>query len=155
MPSKYLFLSNADQSNSGGVVTWNNLPTLSESTRECYVSISNMELEFIESLPASPDQILIKANLPYMNYFSSNNDLPVLQYLITDNFAGYKPNLQTTLELLTNDNLKRFQIQIVNGNGNLITEKAIKSINLTLKLDYIDQQAMTQQYLSQKPMTLS
>lgn len=151
MPSKYLFLNTAQQSNSGGVVTWNNLPTLSESTRECYVSILDMDVVF--SATISKDELLIKTKLPNRNYLSSNNDSPVIRYLSTADGKVFNPALEASVELLSNDNVKSFQLQLVHSSGIAVTD-AIESINVTLKFDYVDQQAMTQQYLSQKPMTL-
>lgn len=151
MPSKYLFLNTAQQSNSGGVVTWNNLPTMSESTRECYVSILDMDVVF--SATINKDELLIKTKLPSRNYLSSNNDSPVMRYLSTADGKVFNPPLEASVELLSNDNVKSFQLQIVHSSGVAVTD-AIESINVTLKFDYVDQQAITQQYLSQKPMTL-
>lgn len=152
MPSKYLFLNTEQQSNSGGVVTWNNLPTLSESTRECYVSILDMDVVFNSTI--SKDELLIKTNLPNSNYLSSNNDSPVLRYLTTADGQVFNPALEASVELLSNDNVKSFQLELVHSNGVAVTD-TIVSINVTLKFDYVDQQAMTQQYLSQKPMMLN
>ena len=152
MPSKYLFLSNLQvASKTGGSVIWNNLPVLSEATRECYVSILDMDVVF--SATITGDEINVKCQLPSLNFFSSNNDLPNLRYLFSNDKKVFTTNLEASVELLTNDNVKRFEVQLYNSAGVLITN-AIESINVTLKFDYVDQQEMTQQYLSQKPRTL-
>lgn len=152
MPSKYLFLSNLQvASKTGGSVIWNNLPVLSEATRECYVSILDMDVVFSSAITG--DEINVKCQLPSLNFFSSNNDLPNLRYLFSNDKKVFTTNLDASVELLTNDNVKRFEVQLYNSAGVLITN-AIESINVTLKFDYVDQQAITQQYLSQKPMTL-
>ena len=44
MPSKYLFLSNNQRQASPNNAVWNNLPNLSQSSRECYITIVNLKL---------------------------------------------------------------------------------------------------------------
>lgn len=156
MPSKYLFLNSTDSNFSSTTITWNNIPTLSESTRECYVSILDMDVLYDDAnVPTTSKQIFVRMNLPSLNYYSTTNTEPVMRYLSTST-SGYRfiPNLQESVELLTNDNLKKIEVQLFDNAGLVIPTTNLESINLTLKIDYIDQQAMTQQYLSQKPMTL-
>jgi hypothetical protein len=156
MPSKYLFLSSTDSDFASTTITWNNIPTLSESTRECYVSILDMDVLFDDGQAAPNDskQIFVRLNLPSLNYFSTTNTEPVMRYLSTNQGFKYIPNLQESVELLTNDNLKKIEVQLFDSAGLVIPTSFLESINLTLKIDYVDQQAMTQQYLSQKPRTL-
>ena len=67
MPSKYLFLENTNRNLS----VWNNLPTLSQSSRECYISVSSAKLIF-EDVPLFY-AVKLKIDLPVMNYASSSN----------------------------------------------------------------------------------
>lgn len=151
MPNQYLFLNTAQQTNADGVVTWNNLPTLGASTRECYVSILDMDVVFSSAI--SKDELLIKTNLPSRNYYSSNNDGPVLRYLTTADGKVFNPALETSVHLLSNDNVKSFQIELFHSNGVAVTD-AIESINLTLQFDYVDQKAMVNNYVEELPMHL-
>lgn len=154
MPSKYLFLSNANiASISEGKVLWNNLPTLSESTRECYVSIYDMSVQVVTASNESP--ILVKINLPSINYFSSDNRSPTMISLpftsVGETFGSNSGS--PSIELLTNDNLKSIEVELVDLD-NVPLSLTILSINLTLKIDYVDQKAIAQDYLSQIPMRL-
>lgn len=151
MPSQYLFLNTAQQTNADGVVTWNNLPTLGASTRECYISILDMDVVFTATI--SKDELLIKTKLPSRNYLSSNNDSPVMRYLTTADGKVFNPSLEASVELLSNDNVKSFQLQLLHSDGVAVTD-AIESINLTLKFDYVDQKAMVNNYIEELPMHL-
>lgn len=154
MPSKYLFLSNANVASiSGGKVVWNNLPTLSESTRECYVSIYDMSVQVSTTTDKSP--IFVKLNLPSINYFSSDNRSPTMRTLpFTNNDDVFASNSGSpSIELLTNDNLKSIEVELVDIE-NEPTNLDVLSVNLTLKIDYVDQKAIAQDYLSQIPMRL-
>lgn len=152
MPSTYLQLSNLQKSVSGNTIVWNNLPTLSSSTRECYISILDMDIVFNAAI--GKDEVLVKINLPTNNYFSSNNDAPVMRYLVTADKKVFAPNLQASLEVLSNDNLKRVEVQLFDSSG-AILQDALDSINITLKMDYIDQKAMTQTYMEELPQHLT
>lgn len=153
MPSKYLFLNSQVATISGGKVVWNNLPTLSESTRECYVSIYDMSVLVGTATITSP--IFVKLNLPSINYFSSDNRSPTMRTLpFTNNDNVFASNSGSpSIELLTNDNLKSIEVELVDLDNDPIV-LAVLSVNLTLKIDYIDQKAITQDYLSQIPMRL-
>lgn len=152
MPSTYLQLSNLQKSVVNNTITWNNLPTLSSSTRECYISILDMDIKF--NAATGKDEVLVKINLPTNNYFSSNNDAPVMRYLITADKKVFAPNLQGSLEVLSNDNLKRVEVQLFDSSGSIITD-ALDSINITLKMDYVDQKAVTDTYLEELPRNLT
>lgn len=151
MPSTYLHLSNLQKSVANNTITWNNLPTLSSSTRECYISILDMDIVFNAAI--GKDEVLVKINLPTNNYFSSNNDAPVMRYLITSDKKVFAPNLQGSLEVLSNDNLKRVEVQLFDSSGAIITD-ALTSINITLEMDYVDQKAVTETYLEEIPKHL-
>jgi len=75
MPSKYLFLENAQRNLS----VWDNLPTLSQSSRECYISVSSVKLIFDDITLFYA--VRLKIDLPVMNYASSSNSIPVIAML--------------------------------------------------------------------------
>ena len=75
MPSKYLFLENTNRNLS----VWDNLPTLSQSSRECYISVSSAKLIF-EDVPLFY-AVKLKIDLPVINYASSSNSIPVIAML--------------------------------------------------------------------------
>ena len=151
MVMKYLFLNNAQKTVSGSVITWNNLPTLSQSSRECYIKILDMDVIFSASI--NKDELLVKTKLPSRNYLSSNNDSPVMRYLSSADGKLFNPPLEASVNLLSNDNVKSFQLQLVHSDGTAVTD-TIESINLTLQFDYVDQDAMTAAYISEMPKML-
>jgi len=109
MPSKYLFLENAQRNLS----VWDNLPTLSQSSRQCYISVASAKLVFSD-IPLFY-AMRVKIDLPVMNYTSSSNSIPVIALLSqgTNNItsSGTTENIVFELihadqiQLLSNDNL--------------------------------------------------
>jgi len=75
MPSKYLFLENTNRNLS----VWDNLPTLSQSSRQCYISVASVKLIF-DDFPLFYS-VRLKIDLPVMNYASSSNSIPVIAML--------------------------------------------------------------------------
>lgn len=149
MPSTYLQLSNLQKSVSGDTIVWNNLPTLGASTRECYIRVEQMDVIFGVAL--THEEILVKANLPTSNYYSSNNDLPVVRYLSSADNKLFAPLLEGSIKLLSNDNLKRLEFQLFSSDGTIIDLTNLTSINVTLEMMYVDQKAMTETYLEEIP----
>ena len=152
MPSKYLFLNSEQLSNVDGVATWNNLPVLSESRRECYINVVHACAVFTEAL--SHSEALLKINLPSLNYFSSSNNAPVMEYLHSDDNLTFEPVYESPIKLLTNDALKKVEIQLTNNSAEAIDIDNLESLSIILKIDYVDQAAMANQYLSQIPSLL-
>lgn len=152
MPSKYLFLSDAQRDKTQTNAVWNNLPTLSQSTRECYLSLAEFKVEF-EALE-NVDGIFIKANIPSQNYFSSDNGDPVLGLLDEPATKDYILNKDNHISILTNDNLKSFKITLTNLENSVINISSVDKVNLVLKLDYVDQEAMVNKFLSEEPKRL-
>jgi len=152
MPSKYLFLNSEQGIKVDGVAIWNNLPVLSESRRECYINVAHACAVF--STAQSHSQILLKFNLPSLNYFSSSNDAPVMEYLQSDDNVVYEAVYESPIELLTNDALKKIEIQLMDNSGDVIDIDELQSLSVVLKIDYVDQDAMANQYLSQMPSLL-
>jgi len=152
MPSKYLFLNSEQGIKVDGVATWNDLPVLSESRRECYINVAHSCAVFTTAL--SHSEVLLKINLPSVNYFSSSNDSPVMEYLQSDDNVVYEAVYESPIELLTNDALKKIEIQLMDNSGDVIDIDELQSLSVVLKIDYIDQGATTNQYISQIPKHL-
>ena len=158
MPSKYLFLENANRNLS----VWSNLPTLSQSSRECYISTSSVKLIFDE-VPLFY-AVKLKIDLPVMNYVSSSNSMPVIAMLSqgTNNITSSGTTENKVFELIhadqiqlfSNDNLKRAKFVLEDEYGTEIVLDANDKLDIMLKIDYIDQGAITNQYISEQPMRL-
>ena len=158
MPSKYLFLENANRNLS----VWNNLPTLSQSSRECYISTSSVKLIFDE-VPLFY-AVKLKIDLPVINYVSSSNSMPVIAMLSqgTNNITSSGTTENKVFELIhadqiqlfSNDNLKRAKFVLEDEYGTEIVLDANDKLDIVLKLDYIDQAAIANQYISEIPMRL-
>jgi len=152
MPSKYLFLNSEQLTNVDGVATWNNLPVLSESRRECYINVAHACAVF--STARSHSEALLKINLPSLNYFSSSNNAPVMEYLQSDDNLVFEPVYESPIKLLTNDALKKIEIQLIDNGADVIDIDDLESLSVVLKIDYVDQDAMANEYLSQMPSLL-
>ena len=158
MPSKYLFLENTNRNLS----VWDNLPTLSQSSRECYVSVSSAKLIF-EDVPLFY-AVKLKIDLPVINYASSSNSIPVIAMLSqgTNNITSSGTTENKVFELIhadqiqlfSNDNLKRAKFVLEDEYGTEIVLDANDKLDIMLKIDYIDQGAVTNQYISEQPMRL-
>jgi len=158
MPSKYLFLENTNRNLS----VWDNLPTLSQSSRECYVSVSSAKLIF-EDVPLFY-AVKLKIDLPVINYASSSNSIPVIAMLSqgTNNITSSGATENKVFELIhadqiqlfSNDNLKRAKFVLEDEYGTEIVLDANDKLDIMLKIDYVDQLAVTNQYISEQPMRL-
>ena len=152
MPSKYLFLNSEQGIKVNSSVIWNDLPVISESRRECYINVAHACAVFSEAQFHS--EALLKINLPSQNYYSSSNDAPVMEYLQSDDNLQYKAAYESPIKLLTNDALKKIEIQLIDNNGNQIDLLYLASLSVVLKIDYVDQQAVTNQYIGEMPKRL-
>jgi hypothetical protein len=158
MPSKYLFLENTNRNLS----VWDNLPTLSQSSRQCYISVASVKLVFSD-IPLFY-AMRLKIDLPVMNYASSSNSIPVIAMLSqgTNNITsgGTTDNIVFELihaeqiHLFSNDNLKRVKFVLEDEDGTEIVLDADDRFDIMLKIDYVDQQAVTNQYISEVPKHL-
>ena len=158
MPSKYLFLENTNRNLS----VWNNLPTLSQSSRECYISVSSVKLIF-DDVPLFY-AVKLKIDLPVINYASSSNSIPVIAMLSqgTNNITSSGTTENKVFELIhadqiqlfSNDNLKRAKFVLEDEDGAEIVLDSDDKLDIMLKLDYIDQAAVTNNYISQIPKHL-
>jgi len=158
MPSKYLFLENAQRNLS----VWDNLPTLSQSSRQCYISVASVKLIF-DDFPLFYS-VRLKIDLPVMNYASSSNSIPVIAMLSqgTNNITSEGTTEIKVFELIhadqihlfSNDNLKRAKFVLENESGAEIVLDVDDKLDIMLKIDYVDQQAVANQYISEVPKHL-
>jgi len=149
---KFLFLSTKQADVIGNALIWNNLPTLSESRRQCYITVANAVVVFTSALAES--QVLVQMNLPTGNYYSSNNDEPIVSFLQSSDLNLYEPLYPSSVKLLSTDQLKNIEIKLLNTDYGELDVNNVDSINITLKLEYIDTQKQVMSYLSTKPTTL-
>jgi hypothetical protein len=155
MPSKYLFLENTQRNLS----VWDNLPTLSQSSRQCYISVASAKLVFSGIIYFYA--VRLKIDLPVMNYASSSNSIPVIAMLSqgTNNITSEGTTQNKVFELIhadqiqlfSNDNLKRAKFVLEDEDGDEIDIDADDRLDIMLKIDYVDQQSVTNQYISEVP----
>lgn len=149
MPSSYLFLSSAQRDG----YKWNNLPTLSQSTRECYLTVINCKV-ILTSGSTAKASILVKLKIPSLNYFSSDNTDITVAFLNEGQTKTFSIEKENEISILTNDNLKAVEFALEDNAGNPILTSDVSSFEAMLKLDYIDQQAMANQVVVEYPKRL-
>lgn len=149
MPSSYLFLSSAQRDG----YKWNNLPTLSQSTRECYLTVINCKVILTNN--NNHDNVNVKLKIPSLNYFSSDNQDVAVAFLGQGQTNTHYLLLhENEISILTNDNLKTLEFALEDNTANAISTANVSSFEAMLKLDYIDQQAMANQVLLEYPKHL-
>lgn len=160
MPSTYLYLDASQRFKTGEVSIsprWSNLPTISSSTRECYLNVTECSIHFSAQLNRSAFNLKMK--IPSSNYFSSDNEDVLVAFLeiLVDEVGGSSFALRKTNEIniLTNDNLKdiRFSLEDPSDESPVVLGQN-DNMHVMLKLDYVDQKAMTQTYLDEIPKHL-
>tara|TARA_B110000503_G_scaffold92917_1_gene140100 strand:+ start:840 stop:1307 length:468 start_codon:yes stop_codon:yes gene_type:complete len=148
---QYLYLSNSEAIKTAGSVLWQNIPTLSQSSRECYITVSKINVVFAASQNHS--DIIVKGSIPTINYKSTDNSEPLIAVLHSDDGKVFDLNIENPIHLLSNDNIKSFKLSLSTSNTSLLTVAA-DSCNVLMKIEYIDQLEQTELYISQKPRTL-
>jgi len=108
--------------------------------------------------------VKLKIDLPVINYVSSSNSMPVIAMLSqgTNNITSSGTTENKVFELIhadqiqlfSNDNLKRAKFVLEDEYGTEIVLDANDKLDIMLKIDYIDQGAITNQYISEQPMRL-
>ena len=76
---EYLYLSNSQATKGAGFVTWDNIPSMSQSTRECYITAVRANVLFAGV--QTHNDIIIKSAIPTGNYTSTDNSEPLLAVL--------------------------------------------------------------------------
>lgn len=149
MPSSYLFLSSAQRSD----YKWSNLPTLSQSTRECYLTVINCKVILLNEGTAHAS-VNVKMKIPSLNYFSSDNKDVVVAFLNEGQTKTFTIEHDNLISILTNDNLKSVEFALEDNDGDPIDEADVSSFEAMIKLDYVDQDAMVNQVLLEYPKHL-
>lgn len=144
----YLFLHEAQRDGT----TWSNLPTLQSSRRECYITITDCKLVFDST--QTNESVNLKMVIPTLNYTSSSNDSPIVAMLNTVDKKLYDMQHDNKIHLLTNDALKKCEFILEDNNGNVITIDGDDSLEIMIKIDYVDQAKETENYLSEIPRHL-
>ena len=147
----YLFLHDSQKSVSGNKITWNNLPVLSGASRECYITIIDCKLILSNG---STKSVNLKLNIPVRNYYSSSNLSPVGAILHSEdnNSQVYDLQHENKIHLLSNDNLSKIEFQLFSNAGDEVT--TTDTLEVMLKIEYIDQEKQTETYLSEIPKML-
>ena len=145
----YLFLHDSQKSTSGNKITWNNLPILSGASRECYISVIDCKLILSNS---STKSVNLKLNIPVRNYYSSSNLSPVGAILHTEDNTTYDLQHDNNIHLLSNDNLSKIEFELFSNTGTEVTTTS--SLEVMLKIEYVDQEKNTENFLSQVPKHL-
>jgi hypothetical protein len=146
----YLYLSDDQAVIGAGVVSWNNIPTLSQSSRECYITVSQINVVFGSS--QAHTDIVVKGSIPTMNYKSTDNSEPLVAVLHSDDNKVFDLNIENPIHLLSNDNIKSFKISLAQTDGT--ATGSADSCNVLLKIEYVDQAKQTESYLSEIPKHL-
>jgi hypothetical protein len=99
-----------------------------------------------------------------MNYASSSNTIPVIAMLSqgTNNITSegtienkvFELIHADQIQLLSNDNLKRVKFVLEDEDGTEIVLHPYDRLDIMLKIDYVDQLAVTNQYISEVPKHL-
>lgn len=144
----YLFLHEAQRD----VTTWRNLPTLPNSRRECYITITDCKLVF--DATQTHESVNLKMVIPTLNYTSSSNDSPVVAMLNTGDKKLFDMQHDNKIHILTNDSLKKCEFILEDNDGNVLTIDADDSLEIMIKIEYIDQVKETESYLSEVPKLL-
>ena len=147
---QYLYLSDDQAIIGAGRVEWQNIPTLSQSSRECYITVSKIDVVFGSS--QNHTDILVKGSIPTMNYKSTDNSEPLVAVLHSDEGKVFDLNIENPIHLLSNDNIKSFKISLIESDGTATGSP--DSCNVLLKIEYIDQEKQTENYLSEIPKHL-
>jgi len=144
----YLFLHEAQRD----VTTWRNLPTLPNSRRECYITITDCKLVF--DATQTHESVNLKMVIPTLNYTSSSNDSPVVAMLNTVDKKLFDMQHDNQIHILTNDSLKKCEFILEDNDGNVLTIDADDSFEVMIKIEYLDQEKFTENYLNEVPKLL-
>ena len=147
---QYLYLSDDQAIIGAGRVEWNNIPTLSQSSRECYITAVRLNVVFTSV--QSHNDIIVKTSIPTMNYSSTDNGQPLVAVLHSDDSKLFVLNIDNPVHLLSNDNIKSFKLTLLQTDES--ATGTASACNILLKLDYVDQERQTEKYLSEVPKHL-
>jgi hypothetical protein len=100
------------------------------------------------------DSVNLKMIIPTLNYTSSSNDSPIVAMLNTADKKVYDMQHENNIHLLTNDSLKKCEFILEDNNGASITIDAGDSLEIMIKIEYIDQEKQVENYLNEVPKLL-
>jgi len=92
--------------------------------------------------------------IPTLNYTSSSNDSPIVAMLNTGDKKLYDMQHDNKIHLLTNDQLKKCEFILESNNGTVVTIDGDDSLEIMIKIDYIDQVKHTNDILLEIPRHL-
>ena len=144
---QYLYLSDAEASKAAGSVTWQNIPTLSLSSRECYITAVKINVLYNDA--QSHADIVVKGSIPTMNYKSSDNSEPVIAVIHSDDKKIFDLNIENPIHLFSNDNIKNLKLTLTETNASATGTP--NACNVLLKIDYVDQEKQQESFLSELP----
>ena len=147
---EYLYLSDDQAIIGAGRVEWNNIPTISQSTRECYITAVRLNVLFTGV--QTHNDVIVKTSIPTMNYTSTDNGQPLVAVLHSDDSKLFDLNIDNPIHLLSNDNIKSFKLTLLQTDETATGTPS--ACNILLKLDYVDQERQTDRYLSELPKHL-
>jgi len=148
---QYLYLSDAQATKSAGGCEWKNIPTLSLSSRECYITAVKINVLY-NSAQAHAD-IVVKGSIPTMNYKSSDNSEPLLAVLHSDDSKVFDLNIENPIHLFSNDNIKNLKLTLSETDG--AATATPDACNILLKLEYINQSEHQEQFMLELPKHLN
>ena len=153
---QYLYLSDSQatktSTSAAGYVTWNNIPSMSQSTRECYVTAVRLNVVFTGEAGQSHNDIIVKSSIPTVNYTSTDNSEPLIAVLHSDDSKLFVLNIDNPVHLLSNDNIKSFKLILLQTDESATGTPS--ACNVLLKFTYVDQAKQTDRYLSELPKHL-
>jgi hypothetical protein len=147
---QYLYLSNSQATKTAGFVTWNNIPSMSHSTRECYITAVRLNIVF--TAVQTHSDIIVKTPIPTMNYTTTDNSEPLVAVLHSNDSKFFDLPTENPIHLLSNDNIKSFKLTLLQTDETATGTPS--ACNVLLKFEYVDQLEQTELYISQKPRTL-
>ena len=92
--------------------------------------------------------------IPSLNYTSTSNDSPTVSVLNTSDKKVFFMQHTNDVHILTNDSFKKCEFILQDNDGNIITIDAGDSLEIMLKIDYVDQQEVTNTFMSEIPKHL-
>ena len=150
---QYLYLSSDQATKGQGFVSWDNIPSMSQSTRQCYITAVRLNVVFTLAAPQSHSDIIVKTpSIATMNYTATDNGEPLLAVLSSSNSIFFDLPTENPIHLLSNDNIKSFKLTLLQTDETATGAPA--ACNVLLKFDYVDQAKETENYLSDIPKHL-
>jgi hypothetical protein len=169
MPSTYLYLSPKNRiTDPAGRAVWIDLPKLSLTSRQCYLSIAQMGFMInANTAETQGNRFIVKMNIASDNYYSSDNEGVVVCALEPTRVINPRPIYQLSnesgdpIEILTNDNYTRLEFTILDAFGNFFPVAApaafpafSDTIDIILKFDYPEVEEIQKTYVATMPKNL-